>query len=229
MISELSSFEKVSRNETRHILEEHFGGTSRVRFSLVLEHPVCSNSKEREIKRGENDREKGNSESAAETKRREAPRGSLFPHARQFAAAISGYGLIIAVLRTALFFFPFPLIFSFVRGSVSPRRDPLEVSCTPIRSGLRCDMAAFDLPRSSSLLLITLYVTSLTSSVNAAAAGTSSVPSAPDHDPSTRPPSPTVEPPDATGGKKTLVSILVRTARMRISRLHVRNCAEFVP
>ncbi|XP_012063974.1 PREDICTED: uncharacterized protein LOC105627297 [Atta cephalotes] len=68
-------------------------------------------------------------------------------------------------------------------------------------------MAAFDLPCSSPFVLaVTLFVATLTSSINAAIAGTSLEPSIPDSlGFLTEPLSSTVEPPNATGDKKALV------------------------
>jgi len=143
---------------------------------------------------------------------------------RQFATAISGYGLIIGrsrgVAGSAPFLFSFSLILSCIQEYFAPseqnpsfcaHRDP------------RRDMAAFDLPCSSPFILaITLFVATLTSSINAAIAGTSLEPSMPDRDSLgflTEPLSSTVEPPNATGDKKTLVvSALVRTAQLRTMR-----------
>lgn len=77
------------------------------------------------------------------------------------------------------------------------------------RASATRDMAAFDLaysPLLRLLLVITLFVAALNSSVNAAAAGTSSVSSTPGRGSPIEPPAPslTVEPPDATGVKKAL-------------------------
>lgn len=77
----------------------------------------------------------------------------------------------------------------------------------------RRDMAAFDLPCFSPfVLVVTLFVVTITSSINAATAGTSLESSMPSRGSLTEPLSSTVEPPNATGDKKALVvSALVRS------------------
>lgn len=166
------------------------------------------------------------------TKRRETakvqPKRREFPHARQFAAAISGYGLTIGRSRSIagcslfLFFF-FSLILSFVHGSVSLRH-----SFRTRQSGPWRDMATFNLLCSPLLLVVTLFTAALTSSVNVVTASTSSVSSASDYSSPIEPLSPTVELPDSTGGKKALVGTLCALRERALPVYMCEKCAEFV-
>lgn len=129
---------------------------------------------------------------------------------RQFAAAISNYGLIISSFRSVAdssvsFLFLF-LYLIFICGSISRSLDFMEFPCISIRQR---DMTTFDPLRSllSLLLMVTLFAT-LTSSINAAVAGMFSIPSIFGHEPATESLSSTIKPFNITSSKKTVVRLL---------------------